>query len=177
MLGLLRAIGPLCRQAGVPLVANDRVDLAALAGCDYVHLGQSDGPFEQVHRIAPSLRLGISTHTLEQLSAALALRPAYVAYGPVYATTSKAQAEAVVGIDGLRAAHALARAAQIPLVAIGGITLERAGDVAPHAEAGAVIAALLPGDLDQGTGLTEVTGRARRLHAALGEAFAPAEAR
>jgi thiamine-phosphate pyrophosphorylase len=165
MLALLRALGPICRAAAVPLVANDRVDVAALAGCDYLHIGQDDVPFDIVHRLAPRLQVGVSTHNLEQLAAALARRPAYVAYGPVYATASKAAPDPVVGVAGLRAAHGAARAAGVPLVAIGGITLERAHEVAEHAEAAAVIAGLLPGDAN--VDLAEVTARARRLHAAL----------
>src|SRR5580658_10567597 len=91
LLALLRSIAPLCREQRVPLVANDRVDLAALAGCDYVHLGQEDLPIELARRIAPGLRVGLSTHTLAQLDVAIEARPQYVAYGPVYPTTSKAQ--------------------------------------------------------------------------------------
>jgi thiamine-phosphate pyrophosphorylase len=174
MLSLLRAISPMCRIAGVPLVANDRVDVAALAGCDYVHIGQEDVPYEVVHRLAPQLKVGVSTHDLDQLARALAHRPAYVAYGPVYATGSKTDASSVVGLAGLRAAHAAARAARVPLVAIGGITLDRAADVALHAESGAVIAALLPGDGP--VELLEVTARARRLHAALSAGQTLAEA-
>jgi thiamine-phosphate pyrophosphorylase len=169
MLALLRAMVPMCHQAGVPLVANDRVDVAALAGCDMVHIGQQDVPYEIVHRIAPQLAVGVSTHGPEQLARALAQSPAYVAYGPVFATTSKAHPDPVVGLEGLRAAHATARAAGIPLVAIGGVTLENAREVARHAEAVAVIGALLPGvgPVD----LAEVTARARRLHSVfLGEA-------
>jgi thiamine-phosphate pyrophosphorylase len=167
MLALLRALGPICRQARVLLVANDRVDVAALAGCDCVHIGQEDVPFEIVHRLTPSLQVGVSTHNPEQLARALAYRPAYVAYGPVYATSSKAAPDPVVGIDGLRAAHLAARAAGIPLVAIGGVTLERAREVARCADAGAVIAGLLPGDPGVTVDLTVVTSRARLLHAAL----------
>src|SRR6478609_1603996 len=55
VLGLLRALLPECRRVGVPLFANDRPDLAALAGCDGVHVGQHDMPIEQVRRIAPRL--------------------------------------------------------------------------------------------------------------------------
>jgi thiamine-phosphate pyrophosphorylase len=165
MLSLLRAVGPACRNAGVPLVANDRVDVAALAGCDCVHIGQDDLPFEIVHHLAPRLRVGVSTHDLDQLARALAHRPSYVAYGPVFPTASKEGADPVVGLAGLRAAHAIARAAGVPLVAIGGITLERAHDVSASAEAGAVIAGLLPasGFVD----LADVTLRAIRLHAVL----------
>jgi thiamine-phosphate pyrophosphorylase len=102
ILGMLRALGPMCRQARVPLVANDRADLAALAGCECVHIGQEDLPYELVHRIAPQLGVGISTHTPEQLARALGFEPRYVAYGPVFETTTKMNAEPVVGVDGLR---------------------------------------------------------------------------
>jgi thiamine-phosphate pyrophosphorylase len=176
MLALLRVLGPICRNAGVPLVANDRVDVAALAGCDYVHIGQDDVPYDIVHRLTPRLLVGVSTHTLAQLALALAHRPAYVAYGPVYPTASKASPDPIVGIAGLRAAHLAARAAGVPLVAIGGITLERARDIAASADAGAVIAGLLPPEGDDARiDLADVTARARRLHAALSESEQVAE--
>src|SRR5262245_25962356 len=75
ILTLLRALRPLCRHAGVPLVANDRADLSALAGCEVVHIGQEDLPYELVHRIAPQLTVGISTHNPAQLTRALAEHP------------------------------------------------------------------------------------------------------
>jgi thiamine-phosphate pyrophosphorylase len=176
MLALLRALSPMCRNAGVPLVANDRVDVAALAGCEYVHLGQEDVQYDVAHRLAPQLKVGVSTHNAEQVASALALRPDYVAYGPVYPTGSKPDASPVVGLAGLRAAHAAARAARIPLVAIGGITPERAADVAPFTDAIAVIAGLLPpgdGPVDFG----EVTARAMHLQAAFHPPQTAAEAR
>jgi len=164
MLALLRQLGPMCRQNGVPLVANDRVDLAALAGCEAVHIGQEDLPFELVHRIAPQLSIGISTHTPEQLERALVSRPRYVAYGPVFATTTKSNPDPVVGLEGLRAASLLARAAGIPLVAIGGITLARVHEVASLADACAVISDLyLPG-----ASLADATERARAFRSAFG---------
>jgi thiamine-phosphate pyrophosphorylase len=165
-LELLRALLPICHASGAKLFANDRPDLALLAGADGVHVGQNDLPLAEVRRLAPSLRVGVSTHTRPQLEAALAERPDYVAFGPVFATASKPDHESVVGLDGLADAHDLARAAGVPLVAIGGITLERAGSVAPHAELHAVIGALLPE-----SGLAGVTERARALVTALGAAF------
>ena len=162
-LALLRALAPMCKRASVPLVANDRADLAILAGCDLVHVGQDDIDVELVRRLAPGLGVGVSTHTLAQLATALESRPTYVAFGPIYATLSKTNASPTVGVEGLRAAHALATARGIPLVAIGGITLERAPEIAKVAEASAVIAALLPATSD----LRDVTLRARALHAAL----------
>jgi thiamine-phosphate pyrophosphorylase len=173
ILAILRALGNMCRQLGVPLVANDRADLAALAGCECVHIGQEDLPYELVHRIAPQLAVGISTHNLEQLEKALAFKPRYVAYGPVYETATKMNADPVVGLDGLRQASRIARAAGVPLVAIGGITLARVHEIVELADACAVIADLyLPGAT-----LADVTARARTIHLAMGGTPRSIEAR
>jgi len=178
-LSLLRELAPMCRRAGVPLVANDRPDLAVLAGCDIVHVGQHDMPIDRVRRIAPGLRVGVSTHTLEELGAALDTRPAYVAFGPVFATSSKKDPSPVVGVDALRVAHGRARDAGIPLVAIGGITLDRAVGIADDADAVAVISALLPPSLSADRArpasdrLAEVAARARELAGVLSRALRP----
>ena len=162
VLELLRRLRPLCQRAGVPLVANDRVDLAALAGCDMVHVGQEDLPHDLVSRIAPSVAVGVSTHDLAQLERALAARPRYVAYGPVFATTTKRNPDPVVGLDDLRTAADLARRARIPLVAIGGITLERAPEVGRLTPVAAVIGDVLAA----GASESSITARARALGSA-----------
>lgn len=162
ILALLRSLGPLCRAARVPLVCNDRADLASLAGCGLVHLGQDDASIDLVRRLSPELQVGLSTHTPDQLARALLLRPAYVAYGPVFPTESKPDASPVVGLDGLRVAAALAREAGIPLVAIGGIDLARAPEVRKLAPAAASIGYLVPLEAH------EIADRASALHAALG---------
>ena len=173
ILAMLRALGPMCRQLGVPLVANDRADLAALAGCEAVHIGQDDLPYELVHRIAPQLSVGISTHNLEQLERAILFKPRYVAYGPIFETANKVNADPVVGIEGLRQASRIARAAGVPLVAIGGITLARVHELAPYADACAVIGDLyLPG-----ASIPDMVERAKKFQAALLPSAAGAEAR
>jgi thiamine-phosphate pyrophosphorylase len=161
-LGLLRALASLCHNVGVSLVANDRPDLALLASCDLVHVGQTDMPIDRVRRIAPTLGVGVSTHTLEQLDAALSARPDYVAFGPVFETASKTQPDPVVGVAELRKAFARASLAKVPLVAIGGITFERAPALVGLVDAVAVIADLVP---PEGTPdlLGEVTRRASAL--------------
>ncbi len=164
-LALLRHLVPLCRRVRIPLIANDRADLAALAGCDIVHVGQEDMPIAQVRRLAPGIRIGVSTHNGTQLARAIADKPEYIAYGPVYATATKSKADPVVGLDGLASAAAWIAGAGIPLVAIGGITLDRAPDIATRASAGAVIAALYTSDPSDFAG---VTANARALHLALG---------
>jgi thiamine-phosphate pyrophosphorylase len=179
-LAMLRSLVPMCRRAGVLLVANDRPDLAVLAGCACVHVGQQDMPVSGVRRLAPGVGVGVSTHTLDQLDAALAARPEYVAFGPVFETRTKANPEPVVGLARLQEAHSRARLARVPLVAIGGITRERAPSLVGGAEAIAVVADLLPAMAPGGPMagraldiLGEVAARAR----ALQEVFAPAGAR
>ncbi len=169
LLAILRAVSPLCQQAGVPFVVNDRADLAALAACGIVHVGQEDLSIERVRRIAPGMRVGVSTHNLEQLARALDAAPAYVAYGPVYPTESKANPDPVVGVEGLRQAALLARRARTPLVAIGGITLERAAEVGRIADAAAAIGALVPPDsVPAGKAFFDaVAARAKELHEVL----------
>jgi thiamine-phosphate pyrophosphorylase len=163
-LALLRALHPLCQAQGTLLFANDRPDLAVLAGADGVHIGQDDLPVHEVRRFAPGLRVGVSTHDLEQLEAALRLAPDYVAFGPVFGTVSKARPDPTVGLDGLLKATKKARAAGVPLVAIGGIDRERALEVAKTGAIAAVIAALIPHD----GSLASVTDAARALESALG---------
>lgn len=143
-LELLRALRPLCTEAGVRLIANDRPDLAVLAQCDGVHVGQDDLPLPLVRKVAPGLLVGVSTHNPEQLAAALEDRPDYVAFGPVFGTASKERPDPSVGLALLAQAHGMAQRASVPLVAIGGINLERATQIAAHAELAAVIAALQP---------------------------------
>lgn len=106
------------------LIVNDRVDVAVLCGAGGVHLGQEDLPVEAARRLLGSGGwIGLSTHTLEQLTQAERTTADYVAYGPIFPTRTKRAAEAPVGIEGLLAARQRTRR---PLVAIGGITLERA---------------------------------------------------
>lgn len=165
-LAALRALAPRCRSRGTLLFANDRPDLALLADCDGVHVGQDDLSLDQVRAIAPRLRVGVSTHDPRQLEAALAERPDYVAYGPVFPTSSKLNPDPVVGLEGLAQAGAAARRAGVPLVAIGGITLERAPEVAGCGALAAVIGALVPASRS----LAEVRERAEALQRALAQA-------
>lgn len=155
----LRRLRELCTRVGVALFANDRPDLAVLARADGVHVGQEDPSVSDVRRFAPNLLVGVSTHHEEQLRAALADKPDYVAFGPVFPTNSKERPDPAVGVAALASAGKLCRAAEIPLVAIGGIDVDRAPLVAEHADLIAVIRALLPPE-----GLDGVVERARALH-------------
>lgn len=127
----------------VKLVMNDRADFCVAAGFDGVHLGQEDlSPDGARHLIGPERWLGVSTHNPEQLKTADKTSANYLAIGPVFATSSKANPDPVIGLEGVRAARALTRK---PLVAIGGITLENCRSVIDAgADSVAVISALIP---------------------------------
>ena len=121
----LRAV---TREAGVPFVVNDYVDLALAVGADGVHLGQDDLPVEAARALAgDQLWYGVSTHSVQQAVAAWAARPAYLAIGPVFTTETKTNPDPVVGLAGVRAVRDMLPDA--PLTAIGGITASNAADV------------------------------------------------
>lgn len=117
-----------CDEVGAALVVNDRVDVALAAAADGVHLGQTDLPLAAVRALVGGrLWIGISTHDPAQVRAALAGGADYLGYGPVFATSTKANPDLVQGLARLREAVALA--GTTPVVAIGGITPERAAEV------------------------------------------------
>ena len=109
------------------LIVNDRADIASLVNAQGVHVGQQDLNVEDARAIVGAERLvGVSTHTLEQLDAADKTSADYIAFGPIFQTSSKENPDPVVGLELLRKVR---RHTRKPLVAIGGITLERAADV------------------------------------------------
>lgn len=133
-LALGRALAQKCRAADVPFVMNDRADLARLAEATGLHLGQDDLPVADARRVF-SGPVGLSTHDLDQVRAARGAD--LIGFGPVFATASKENPDPVVGLEGLRAACA---ESSCPVVAIGGLTAERA----PLAvEAGATLVAAI----------------------------------
>jgi thiamine-phosphate pyrophosphorylase len=106
--------------SSVKLIMNDRADFALAAGFDGVHVGQNDLSPEGARRvIGEKLWLGVSTHNPEQMAKANKSSADYLAIGPVFATTSKANPDPVVGLEGVRQARVFTNK---PLVAIGGIT-------------------------------------------------------
>ncbi|HMF54321.1 MAG TPA: thiamine phosphate synthase [Edaphobacter sp.] len=124
------------------LIMNDRADLAVLAGFGGVHVGQDDlSPEDARHMVGLERWVGVSTHNDEQVRLADISCTDYVAIGPVFATSTKRNAEPVVGLEGVRRARALTSR---PLVAIGGITVENAASVIDAgADSVAVVGALL----------------------------------
>jgi thiamine-phosphate pyrophosphorylase len=120
---LSNVLGP----RGARLIVNDRPDIALLAAAGGVHVGQEDLGVEDARAICGADRwVGVSTHTLEQLVEADRTSADYVAFGPIFRTATKKNPDPVVGTELLRQARQMTRK---PLVAIGGITLERAAEV------------------------------------------------
>jgi thiamine-phosphate pyrophosphorylase len=121
----VRAALAVCRWQGVQLVVNDHWQIALDEGADFIHLGQEDLLDADLKTIRKhGLRLGISTHDHAELDHALAASPDYVALGPIHATTVKPMPWAPQGLP--RIAEWKRLVGNRPLVAIGGITLERA---------------------------------------------------
>lgn len=149
LLELAREVARRVTAAGGMAILNDRPDIARMAGATGVHVGQDDLAPAEVRAIAgPDAIVGISTHTDEQVRRALEQPIDYLAIGPVFATTTKGPpTDPPVGIAGVRRAAEKAKAAGIPVVAIGGITLDSARDVlAAGVTSVAVITDLLAGD-------------------------------
>jgi thiamine-phosphate pyrophosphorylase len=143
------------RAASARLIVNDRLDVALAAGADGVHLGGDDLPVSEARRLAPDgFIIGHSTHSVaEALRAAESLPCDYVALGPIYPTSTKQDAHAVLGPEAL---HAVCSRIGKPLVAIGGIDAGRLPEVL---EAGATAAAVVSAVMVAG----EVTTRMARL--------------
>ena len=141
LLDAARACLKLTRAVRATLIINDRVDVAMAADADGIHLGQDDLTVAEARALLGQNKIiGVSTHSLAQVEAALATSANYFAVGPIFPTTTKANPAPVVGLELLRQARALT---SLPLVAIGGITLENAAEViAAGADSVAVISAL-----------------------------------
>ena len=135
----IREAKGLCARAGAQLIVNDYWLLAIAEGCDFVHLGQGDLDTADVAAIRKAgVKIGVSTHSHLELARALAVAPDYVALGPIYPTILKVMPWSPQGLQ--RITDWKRRIGDIPLVAIGGLTVERLPGVF---EAGADVAAVV----------------------------------
>jgi thiamine-phosphate pyrophosphorylase len=135
----VRAAHAVCRSAGAQLVVNDYWQVALEEGCDFVHLGQGDLDGADLGALRRAgVRLGVSTHDHAELERALGVRPDYIALGPIYPTLLKQMPWTPQGLA--RIGEWKRHLAAIPLVAIGGLTLERLhGVFAAGADCAAVV--------------------------------------
>jgi thiamine-phosphate pyrophosphorylase len=141
-LEISRKLAAIAAARQATFLVNDRPDIAYLSGADGVHVGQTDLSVEDARTVIGAEKwIGISTHNEAQFRAAIQTSADYVAVGPVFATKSKENPDPVVGTEYIRRVRRLTRK---PIVAIGGITLERAAEVM---EAGADSVAVISGIL------------------------------
>jgi len=129
----------------VPLIINDRLDVALAVGADGVHLGQTDMPLEMARDIAGAdMLIGISAECLEDAVAAAEGGADYIGVSPIYETPTKTDTAPALGLSGLQT---IRRAVDVPLVAIGGLNLENAAAVIAHGADGiAVVSAIVSAD-------------------------------
>jgi len=124
----IRAAREICARYDCQLIVNDYWKLATEEGCDFIHLGQEDLDEADLDAIRESgVKLGVSSHDEAELDRALALKPAYIALGPVYPTILKKMKWHEQGLD--RVSQWKATLGDIPLVGIGGMNVERAPGV------------------------------------------------
>lgn len=123
---LAKRLQPVLREAGVPLIINDRVDVALAVDADGVHIGQSDMPYEIARRLlGPDKIIGLSVENMDEVREANSLDVDYIGVSPVYSTATKTDTAPPFGLDGLREAVRLSRH---PVVAIGGMNARTAAD-------------------------------------------------
>ena len=133
-----QTIQALCRARGAVFIVNDRVDLALAADADGAHVGQEDLPAASARRLlGPGRLMGVSTHSLAQAEAAQQVGANYIGFGPMFATGTKDTGYTPRGLEALRG---IRRAVSLPILAIGGISLE---NVSLVIEAGATAPAVI----------------------------------
>ena len=159
LLALADRIVAAARALGGRVVINDRADISMMAGADGVHVGQEDLAVEAVRDLVGAAAIvGLSTHTREQIDHALTTSASYIAVGPIFGTATKDTGYSARGLELIGYAARRGK----PVVAIGGITLERAAQVVAAGASGlAVITDLLTGD--------DVERRVREFVQTLGE--------
>jgi len=131
LLDMATAVVALAHRANAIVIVNDRADIARLSGADGVHVGQDDLAPAAVRQIVAGVEafVGLSTHTPEQLETALHLPVSYIAIGPVFSTDTKTTGYTGLGLEAVRRAAARTGQRGVPLVAIGGVTLETAPEI------------------------------------------------
>ena len=127
----MRLAVTICRRSGAELAVNDHWEIGIDSGADWIHLGQGDLDEADIGAIrANNIRIGISTHSREELDRALSLDPDYVALGPIFPTILKAMPFAPQGLERIGEWKKLL--GERPLVAIGGLNIERAEQCLAH---------------------------------------------
>ena len=154
---LARILRHVTSQSDCALVINDRVDIAVAVDADGVHLGQEDLPISAARPLTGQKIIGVSTHSLEQARTAEKEGADYIGFGPLFGTQTKDTGFAPRGVEMLARVR---KAVRVPIVAIGGITLDNVSDAWQHGADSAAMISYLAGD-DTQERVTKVLHRAR----------------
>ncbi len=139
------AVHCLLEDRGIPMIVNDRIDVALAVSADGVHLGQKDMPIEMARKIlGPDKIIGISAESVADAVAAEKAGADYLGVSPIYATPTKTDTAAALGLEGLRQ---IREAVDLPLVGIGGLNARNAAEAIRHGADGvAVVSAIVSAD-------------------------------
>ncbi len=121
-----KEIRSITKGTATNFVVNDRPDVAVICDADYLHLGQDDISIENARKIVGNMKIGLSTHSIEQAMDALRKNPDYIGFGPIYPTNAKAKPDKPVGTEQLKQ---VLEFSNVPVIAIGGIFPENINQV------------------------------------------------
>ncbi len=126
LLSLARRLRSITRGSETNFVINDRPDIAVLSDADFLHLGQDDLPINEARKLVGDMKIGLSTHSIEQAKEALNQKPDYIGFGPIYPTPTKEKPDPAVGTENLKKVLGFST---VPVVAIGGLFPENISEV------------------------------------------------
>ena len=142
---LARKLKEILRPSGIPLIINDRMDIALASGADGIHVGQSDMPVEEIRKyLGPDVIIGLSVESFQDAADANMLDIDYIGISPVYTTSTKKELKSGLGLKGVRE---IAEISKFPSVAIGGINIKNTADIIKAGASGiAVVSAVCSAD-------------------------------
>ena len=161
-----QAVQAVCAEHGVPLIVNDRADIALAVGAAGAHFGQEDLPVAVGRRVLPSrMIIGASARTEEKILEAISTGADYIGFGPIYLTSSKPDAERPKGLGALQR---MSEIAQCPVIAIGGITVETVYEVIRAGAHGIAVISAVCGKADPAAATRRLWNEIQRAKVSLG---------
>ena len=161
-----QAVQSVCATHGVPLIVNDRADIALAVGATGAHFGQDDLPITVGRRIlTPEMTIGASARTEEKILEAISAGADYIGFGPIYQTSSKPDAEQPKGLEALQR---MCKIAACPVIAIGGISVDTAYDVICAGAHGIAIISAVCAAADPAAATRRLCDEIQRAKASLG---------
>ena len=161
-----QAVQTVCAEHWVPLIVNDRADIALAVGAAGAHFGQDDLPVAAGRRVlSPAMIIGASARIEDKILEAISAGADYIGFGPIYQTSSKPDAESPKGLEALQRMSAIA---QCPVIAIGGITVETAYEVIRAGAHGIAVISAVCGAADPVAATRHLCGEIERAKVSLG---------